>query len=76
MMPPNNETSSVRIASTPSMPSLRQTSAALTTTSTRMKIIDQPTGLRTRPGRGSASAASSAGGWAFDGDSDKAIGRG
>jgi len=71
-MPPNSETSWVRISSTPSMPSRRQTSAALTTTSTRIKIIDQPIGLRTRRGCGSASAASSAGG-SFKGISDKAM---
>src|SRR5205085_4357682 len=56
------------------MPSRRQTSVALTATSAPMKIIDQPTGLRARRGRGSPSAASSAGAGSFIGGSDKTTG--
>src|SRR5450631_362532 len=45
-MPPNNARSWVRISRTPSMPSRRQTSVALTATSAAITIIDQPIGLR------------------------------
>jgi hypothetical protein len=58
---------------TPLIPSRRQTSAALTATSTPITIIDQPIGFRMRPGRGAPSAASSAGAGSFEGSSDKAI---
>ena len=56
------------------MPSRRQTRAALTATSTAITIVDQPTGFRMWPGRGSASAASSAGAGSFKGSSGKAMG--
>src|SRR5260370_28726679 len=56
------------------MPSRRQTSAALTATSTPITIIAHAIGLRLRPGRGSVSAPSSAGAGSFMGSSDKAIG--
>ncbi|MGY4340796.1 hypothetical protein [Bradyrhizobium sp. LM2.9] len=54
------------------MPSRRQTSAALTATSTAIMIVDQPIGLRTRPGRGSDSR-SSAGGGSFGEGSDNGL---
>jgi len=57
-MPPNSFKSWVRISSTPSIPSRRQTKAAETTTSTPMVMIDQPTGRCARRGRGSGSASS------------------
>ena len=69
---PNSRRSWVRMLSTPSMPSRRQTSAAQTATSAPITIIDQPTGLRARFGRVSPS---SAGAGSFIGGSDKAIGR-
>ena len=56
------------------MPSRRQTSTTLTATSTAITIIDQPIGLRMWPGRGSASAASSAGAGSLRGSSGKGIG--
>src|SRR6202166_1691653 len=73
-MPPNSVRSWVRISVTPLMPSRRQTSVALTATSTPIVIIDQPIGFRFRPGRGSASAASSAGAGSFKGSSVKGLG--
>jgi len=51
------------------------TSVTLTATSTTIDNIDQPSGLRTRRGRASASIASSAGAGSFRGDSDKAMDR-
>jgi hypothetical protein len=48
---------------------------ALIATSTPMKIIDQPTGLRLRLGACSASASSSAGAGSFRGGSDNAMNR-
>ena len=75
-MPPNSARSLNRISVTPSTPSRRQTSTTQTATSTAITIIDQPIGLRIRPGRGSVSAASSAGAGSFRGSSDKAIGLG
>ncbi len=56
------------------MPSRRQTSVALTATSTPIVIMDQPTGLRARPGRGSPSAASEACAGSFMRGSDKESG--
>ena len=73
-MPPNRPRSWVRISRTPAVPSRRQTRAALTATSAPITIIDQPTGFRMCPGRGSASAASSAGAGSFKGSSDKGMG--
>src|SRR5712675_857156 len=74
-MPPNSARSLVRISNTPLLPSRRQTSTTLTATSTPIKIIDQPTGLRFLRGRASGSAPSSAGGGWFTAGSDNRMSR-
>ncbi|MCP1762630.1 hypothetical protein [Bradyrhizobium japonicum] len=56
------------------MPSRCHTKPALTATSTAMMMVDQPIGLRTRPGRGSDSASSAGAGLFGEGSDNGSVG--